>query len=100
MALRRCFVVESFYLQVRNICPRISLRDLPCHRTMMISFRHQGSPTLLFLAIFLLPRQKSLILTYPCSLSQCHSLLYTLLECNPNKHDRGILLVLPNQRLS
>ena len=42
-------------------------------------------PTLLFLAIFLYPWHKSLIRTYPCSLSQCHSLLYSLFECNPKK---------------
>ena len=66
--LYTCPVVLS---QVRSIFPRISVRDLPCHRTkkmlflhpvslkllwgctMKISFRHHVSPWLLFLAIFL-----------------------------------------------
>ena len=53
MALRLCFIAQLFYWQVRNIFPRISSRDLPCHRTMKISFRHQVSPWLVLLAFFL-----------------------------------------------
>ena len=45
-------------------------------------------------------QQKSWIRTYPCSLSQCHYLLYTLFKCNPNIRGRGMMLVLPGQRLS
>ena len=52
MALRVCIIAQLFYSQIRNIFPRISLHDLPCHKTMKISFRHQGSPWLLFLTIF------------------------------------------------
>ena len=52
MASRLCLIVASFYSPVRNIFPRISLHDLPCHRTMKISFRHQVSAWLVFLVIF------------------------------------------------
>ena len=38
---RDCIICESFYSKVRNIFPRISLRDLPCHRTWKILFLHQ-----------------------------------------------------------
>ena len=33
--LRLCTIVELICLQVRNICPHISLHDLPYHRTKM-----------------------------------------------------------------
>ena len=33
MVLRLCIIVESFYLEIRNIVPHISLRDLPSHKT-------------------------------------------------------------------
>ena len=52
MASRLCTIAQLFYSQVRNIFPRISSQDLPCHRTMKILFRHQVSPWLLFLKIF------------------------------------------------
>ena len=45
-------VVESFYSPVRNIFPRISLHDLPCHRTMKRQCMSQVSLELLFLVIF------------------------------------------------
>ena len=64
MALRPYTIVQPFYSQVRNIFPRIPLHDLPCHKTMKISFRHQVSAWLLFLVIFPYHRQKSLIGTY------------------------------------
>ena len=38
LVLRLCFIVESFYLQVRNAFPHISSRALPCHRTKKILF--------------------------------------------------------------
>ena len=38
MASRLCFIAQLIYWQVRNIFPRISLHDLPCQRTMKISF--------------------------------------------------------------
>ena len=65
--LRR--VVESFYLQVRNVFPPISLRDLPCHRTKKMLFLHQISIKL-WSVVFLWLQQKSWIRTYPCSLPQ------------------------------
>ena len=43
MALQLCIIVESFYSQVRNIFPHISLHDLPCHRTKKMLFLHQVS---------------------------------------------------------
>ena len=36
MALRLRIIVESFYLEIRNIFPHISFRDLPCHSTKKI----------------------------------------------------------------
>ena len=67
MALRLCMVAQLFYSQVRNIFLCISLHDLPHRRTMMISFRHQVSPRLLFLTIFLWLQWKSLIQTWFCN---------------------------------
>ena len=47
MVLRLCIVVESFCSPVRNIFPRNSLHDLPCHRDheemFAPSFSEQGS---------------------------------------------------------
>ena len=43
MELRFYIIVESFYSQVRNICPHISSRELPYHRTKKILFLHQVS---------------------------------------------------------
>ena len=43
VALRLCMMVESFYLQIRNIFLHISLRDLSCHKTKKILFLQQIS---------------------------------------------------------
>ena len=42
MVLRLCVTVELFSLPVRNIFPRTSLHDLPCHRTMW-KYSHPNS---------------------------------------------------------
>ena len=52
MVSRLCIMVALFYSPVRNFFPRISLHDLPCHRTKKILFLHRVSPWLLFLVIF------------------------------------------------
>ena len=96
-AWRRDFVL--FYSPVRNILPRISLRDLPCRRTKKIWFLHEVSLKLLQV-VFLWLQQKSWLRTYLCMLSQCHYWLYILFEYNPNFRGRGMMLVLPDQRLS
>ena len=44
--------------------------------------------------------KKTFFRTDPRSLSQCHYLLYTLFDYNPNFRGRGMRLVLPDQRLS
>ena len=98
MALRLCIIVESFYLQVRNFFPHISLRDLSGNRTKKILFLHQVSLKL-WPVVFLWLQQKSWIRTYLCSLPQYRHLFDTLFECNPNIHGQEMMLVLPDQRL-
>ena len=85
VALRLCILVESFYLQIRNIVPHISLRDLPCHKTKKIFFLHQVSLKL-WSVVFLWLQQKSWNRTYLCSLHQYRFLFDTLLQCNSNIH--------------
>ena len=62
-------------------------------------FLHQVSLKL-WSVVFPWLQQKSWIRTYPSSSSQCHFLLHTLFEYNPNFRGRGMRLVLPDQRLS
>ena len=57
MAARLYFIAQSFYAQVRNIFPHISLHDLPCDGTMKISFRHQVSPVAFALTFFVAPAE-------------------------------------------
>ena len=98
MALLICFIVESFYSQVRKIFPHIYLRDLPCNSTKKILLLHQIS---LKLWLVLVPwlQQTSWIRTYLCSSPQYLCWLGTLFECNPNTHGEEMMLVLPSQRL-
>ena len=56
MALRLCFIVESFYSQVRNILPHISLHDLPCRKTMK-KVSASGFPEALLGSFFLAPAE-------------------------------------------
>ena len=97
MALRLCVIVESFYSQVRNIFPHISLRNVPCHETKILCV-HQ---VLLKLSsvIFLWLQQKFWIRTWLCSLPLFHYWSYTLSECIPNTRGQEMMLVLPDQRL-
>ena len=55
MELQLCFIVESFYSQVRNIFPHISLRDLPRHRTKRIFIYASGFPEALIGSFSLAP---------------------------------------------
>ena len=57
MALRLCFIVESFDSQIRIIFPHISLRDLPCHRTNKILFLDQVFPEALVGSFSLAPKE-------------------------------------------
>ena len=49
---------------------------------------------------FLYVQLTSWIQTYPCNSPQYLCLFDILFECNPNSHGQGMMLVLPNQRLS
>ena len=71
MVLRLCKIVESFFSQVRNIYPHISLHDLPCHRTKKMLFLQQVSLKL-WLVVFPWVQLKSWIRTYLCRLPQFH----------------------------
>ena len=92
MASRLCTIVESFYLQVRNIVLHISLHNLPCHRTMKILFRHQVSPWPLFLKNFQSTRKNP---WFEHTSVVIHNIL-----ANMTFSLRKMMSVLPNQRLS
>ena len=85
-----------FCSPVRNIVPRISLHDLPCHRTMRKCSRQVS----LSLVAFLLLRQRFWIRTYSCNCPPYLCMFGGLFECNPNRHGQGTMSVLSNQRLS
>ena len=59
-----------------------------------------GFPEALVGRFSLAPAEIYWIRTHPCSLSQCHCLLYSLFEYNLNTRGRGMRLVLPDQCLS
>ena len=63
-ALRLWMIVGSFYLQIRSIFPHISLRDLPCHRTLK---KYADFPSM---AIFQLLLRKFWIQTWFCNCQQ------------------------------
>ena len=96
MVLRHKKVVETFCSPVRNIFPRISLHDLPYHRTM----RKCVLQISLNEGICLFLQLKSLFQTYSWNCLQYLCLFCFLVECNPKKHGQGMMLVLPNQRHS
>ena len=86
-------IVESFYLQVRNIFPHISLRDLPCHRTMK---KYDNSRSM---EVFQFRQRKFVIQTWLCNCPQYLCLFHIVVECSPSIHDQGKMLVLPNRLL-
>ena len=96
MELRLCVIVEFFGSPVRNIFPRISLHDLPCHGTMRKGLLQVSLNKAAFLSV----KQRSWIQTYSSNCLQYLCLSDILFECNPNKHGQGMMSVLPNQRLS
>ena len=101
MSLRLCVqLLSSFSWLVRIIFPRISLHDLPCHGTKKILCSRQVSLRLQVLVIFHFLQEKSLTHTYFCNYPQYPCLFGILFECDPNTHGQGMMLVLPNQRLS
>ena len=88
-----CRVVESSCLPTHNIVPQISWHDLPCHRTTK---RYSDFPSMVIFRLLLL---KFWIQTWFCNCPQYLCLFHILVECNPNKHGQGKMLVLPNQLL-
>ena len=96
MALRLCKIAQLFYSPIRNTFSRISLHDLQYHRTMKIHLRQVS----LNMVAFLLLLQRSWIQTNLFNCIQYPCLFDILIECNPMKHGRGMMLVLPNQLVS
>ena len=96
MVLRLCIFVELFCVPSRNILPRASLHDLPCHRTMKKCSRQVS----LNKVAFPKHQRRFWIQTRSCNCPQYLCLFDFLFECNPNKRGQGIMSVLPNQRLS
>ena len=97
----RCDFVKLLHSFIRQLTFSFHtvLHDLPHHRTMKRECSRLVSLKLQFLVIlFSSSRNPSFKLfcffwQYPC-------LSDILFECNPNKHGQGMMLVLPNQRLS
>ena len=88
-----CRVVVSSCLPTHNIVPLISLHDQPCHKTMKKYEDFEG------MVISLLSPRKFAIRTWFCNCPQYLCLFGIVVECNPNTHDPGKMLVLPNQLL-
>ena len=114
MVLRLCITVGLFYSPVRNIFPRISLRDLPCHcmcQIYLVTFiplvikktLHVKGPRgkvsqsrVAFVSLL----QRFWVQTYFCNCLQSSCLFGILFECNPNKRGQEMMSVLPNQPFS
>ena len=75
-----------------KISPHISLQDLPYRRTI------KKYETLQKMVIFLLLPQK-FVQTWFCHCPQYLCSFDIIVECTPNTHDPGKMLVLPNQLL-
>ena len=88
-----CRVVESSCSIAHNIAPHISSHDLPYHKTMKKCEISQSTEAFQFL-----PR-KFAIQTWFCNCQQCICLFHIVFECIPSIHDRGKMLVIPNQLL-
>ena len=85
MVLRFCIIVESFYLQVHDISPHISLRDLPRYRTK----KHQVSLKLWSVGFPWLQQRSWIQKTYFCNYPEDPCLFDILFKRNRNKHDPG-----------
>ena len=95
--LKNCFVV-LFANSQKN--PRISWHDLPRHKTMKISVRHQVSPWLLFLEFFHSPGRNP---WFEHTSIIIHNILANLTFCLSATQInvvKKMMLVLQNQRLS
>ena len=88
-----CRVVESSFLSTHNIVPHISWHDLPCHRTTKT---YSDFPSMV---IFPLLLRKFWIQTWFCNCPQYLCLFHIVFKYIPGTHDRGKMLVLPNQLL-
>ena len=86
-------VVASFFLPTHNIAPHTSLYDPPYHKTMKKYEDFEG------MVVFLFSSQKFAIRTGFCNCPQYLCLFRIVVECSPNIHDQGKMLVLPNQLL-
>ena len=98
MESQLCVTVELFCWTVRNIFPRTSLHDLPCHKTRtMKNFLHPISWELVvFLGI-------SRNLGFEHISVIVHNILVffdIFVEYNPNKHRQGMMFVGPNRFVS
>ena len=86
-------VVGSSCSPTRNIVPRTSLHDQPCHKTMK---KYEDFEVMV---ISLLHPPKFAIRTWFCNCPQYLCLFRIVFECSPSIHDPGKMLVLPNQLL-
>ena len=75
--------VELFCSPIRNIFPRISSHDLPCHRTMK---KYENSRSM---EVFQFRPRKFWIQTWLCNCPQYPCLSDILFECTPGIRDQG-----------
>ena len=94
-AWSRYFVelLKSSCLLTHNIVPHISWHNPPYHKTMKKYEDSEGMIVFLFLPL------KFAIRTRFCNCPQYLCLFHIVFGCSPRKHDRGKMLVLPNQLL-
>ena len=81
-------------MPTHNIVPHISWHDQPCHKTMK---KYEDFPSMV---IFQLLPRKFAIQTWFCNCQPYLCLFHIVFEYIPDLHDRGKMLVLPNQLLS
>ena len=93
MELILCRVVASSCLPTHNIVPHISWHDLAYRRTTK---KYTDLPSMVIFQLFL---QKFWIQTWLCNCQQYLCLLHIVFEYIEGTHDRGKMLVLPNQLL-
>ena len=86
MALRRWKIGQLFCSPIRNICPCISLHDLPYHKTMRKCSRQVSQNKVVFQKLL----QRFCIQTYFCNCPHYFCLFDILFDCNPNKRGQGI----------
>ena len=80
-------LLSRFVRQFAKIFPRISLHDLPCHRTMRKCLCKVSQK----MVAFQLLQQRFWIQTYFYNCPQYLCLFDILVECNPHQHGQGTL---------